>query len=363
VSRLNELASDLARQATVREIARVQRPSGLIPSVEGEQADPWNHVEAAMALSSQGAFKEAELAYRWLARTQRANGSWFASYGEDGEVADHRVDTNATAYVATGLWHHAASTGDLTLADELYPMLERSLSYVSARALASGAIAWNVDRDGHVSRSALRAASSSIYLSFRAAISLGLELGRDTEPFVSTATRLRVALLRCGDEFLVKDEFAMDWYYPVIAGVTSTTTSQSVFDARAHEFVTRNGVLCRSDRRWVTTAETAECAIALCCLGRREQAEELLMTCADKRQESGAYLTGIVYPERSPFPPGETTSYSAAAVLLATDVLSAHGASEALFCEDEPSLATRTLRLPQLADVSSVKAREESASR
>ncbi|MGI8753010.1 MAG: hypothetical protein ACR2MN_11985 [Acidimicrobiales bacterium] len=43
--------------------------------VTAVDADPWNHVEAAMALVVAGRVAEAEAAYAWLASTQLADGS------------------------------------------------------------------------------------------------------------------------------------------------------------------------------------------------------------------------------------------------------------------------------------------------
>ena len=47
---------------TVDAIAEWQLPSGMIPWFPGGHADPWNHVEAAMALTLGGRHAEAERA-------------------------------------------------------------------------------------------------------------------------------------------------------------------------------------------------------------------------------------------------------------------------------------------------------------
>ena len=51
-------AADLQR--TVEHIAQWQLPNGMIPWFPGGHADPWNHVEAAMALDLVGLRAEAE---------------------------------------------------------------------------------------------------------------------------------------------------------------------------------------------------------------------------------------------------------------------------------------------------------------
>src|SRR5207253_2429018 len=97
--------------ATVDSIAAVQLDNGMIPWFPGGHADPWNHVEAAMALAVGGRVDEAERAYAWLQRAQRADGSWHAYYLAEG-IEDPKFDANVCAYIATGIWHHFLHTGD-----------------------------------------------------------------------------------------------------------------------------------------------------------------------------------------------------------------------------------------------------------
>jgi hypothetical protein len=79
-------ATDL--HLTVDGIAEWQLPSGMIPWFTGGHADPWNHVEAAMALDLGGRTAEADRAYDWLVDLQRDDGSWHQYYiaGDDGST-------------------------------------------------------------------------------------------------------------------------------------------------------------------------------------------------------------------------------------------------------------------------------------
>jgi len=103
-------ASDVA--LTASHLASLQVTSGQIPWFPGGHCDPWNHVEAAMALTITGYQEEARAAYRWLAATQLGDGSWF-NYYLGGSVKDTRLDTNVCAYVATGIYHYLLATGDV----------------------------------------------------------------------------------------------------------------------------------------------------------------------------------------------------------------------------------------------------------
>ncbi len=95
------------------------------------------------------------------------------------------------------------------------------------------------------------------------------------------------------------------------------------------------GVRCVSTSDWVTAAETAECVLALDALGRTGEALELFATTGRHRRDDGAYWTGIAYPERVTFPDRETTSYTAAAIILAADALTSSSAAAGLFRHGE----------------------------
>ena len=99
------------------------------------------------------------------------------------------------------------------------------------------------------------------------------------------------------------------------------------------------GVRCVSTNDWVTAAETAECVLALDALGFTTKALDLFSCTRLHRRDDGAYWTGIAYPDRVTFPDRETTSYTAAAVLLAADALSSSSNAAGIFRHDElPSL-------------------------
>jgi hypothetical protein len=82
-------------------IASLQLPSGMVPWYRGGHADPWNHVEATMALAAGGRWGEVERAFDWLAGNQLEDGSWCTFYLADG-VIEPRRDPNVCAYLATG---------------------------------------------------------------------------------------------------------------------------------------------------------------------------------------------------------------------------------------------------------------------
>jgi hypothetical protein len=100
------------------------------------------------------------------------------------------------------------------------------------------------------------------------------------------------------------------------------TEAHARLDSRWAEFVMDGlGVRCVHNEPWVTAAETAECAMAHAVAGREDVATELLRWTRAHRHDDGSYWTGIVYPQRVQFPDGERSAYTAAAVILAADLL------------------------------------------
>ncbi len=322
------------RAATLASLAAAQHATGFIPHARGRPGDPWNHLEVAMALTSGGRLEEADRALAWSLHHQRPDGSWPAELGPAGEPFTARVDTNCVAYLAVAAWHRYLVTGDGSEAARLLPAVDRALGLVLACQQPDGAVAWEIDASGRPGRYALVTASSSIHQSLLAGAALAGVLGAERPRYLAAAARLQEALaghLSGGlaarpagrpRNFADKREFAMDWYYPVLAGVLPGARGEGRLRAERPRFVLDGlGVRCRSDGRWVTTAETAECALAYGRVGDRGASAALLAATHQQRLTDGSYLTGLVHPERSEFPPGERTTYSAAAVLLADEAL------------------------------------------
>jgi hypothetical protein len=328
---IDEPADPVDTGATVATILEVQLPSGMIPWFPGGHADPWNHVEALLALSSAGEFAAAARGFEWLARAQRADGSWHAYYSGDGGVEQARIDTNGVAYVATGVLVHLWASDDRGFAEEMFAIVDRALGFVVAHTGESGEIPWSVGPSGRPAEFSLLAASSSIRQSLCSGVRLAAALGLERPAWAEAAVRVGRLVATRERFFADRSQFAMDWYYPALAGGLDLAAARARLARRSRRFVLPGrGVLCRSDRRWVTTAETAECAVALCRAGWSEEAAALLSTTGELRCDDGSYLTGLVYPERSEFPAGERTTYSAAAVVVAADLLSG-GVSGAVF--------------------------------
>ena len=309
----------------VDSIAAVQQADGMIPWFPGGHGDPWNHTEAAMALTTGGRRAEAEAAYEWLARTQRPDGAWHQYY-RSGRVEETTLDANVTAYVATGVWHHFVMTGDAAFLGTMWPVVDAAMGFVLDLQTPRGEITWARHGDGTPWSFALLTASSSTYASLRGAEKVAAALGHDRPAWAAAADRLQRVIADEPAAFLPKDRWSMDWYYPVLVGAVTGQAARERLAGGYDRFVMDGlGVRCVADKDWVTAAETAECAMAHLAAGEPATAGRLLHWADHLRHDDGSYFTGMVHPQRHHFPAGERSTYSAAAVTLAAAALAGVG--------------------------------------
>lgn len=330
-------------RATADAIAGHQLRDGLILWHDGGHADPWNHVEAAMALAVAGRRADAERAYDWLAANQLDNGAWHNYYVASG-VEDAKLDTNVCAYVATGVLHHWRLTGDRGFAEAMWPVVEAAIEFVLSMQVPRGEVIWARHTDGTPWSYALLTGSSSICHSLRCAVALAESLGEERPDWELSAGMLAHVVAHVPEAFAPKDRWAMDWYYPVLAGVVTGDDGRLRLAEGWDTFVMDGfGVRCVSDQHWVTAAETCEAAIAHLVVDRADVAMRLFTWAQAHRADDGHYLTGVVHPHKASFPHEERSTYTAAAVILAADALSRATPGSGIFVNEG---------LPSLLDVS-----------
>jgi hypothetical protein len=315
--------------ATGEHIAARQEPAGAIGWPDGH-SDAWNHIECAMALSACGLREPARLAYDWLRRTQRADGSW-PKRTEAGQVTDPAAESNQAAYVAVGTWHELLITGDREFAVQMWPTVGRAIGFVLALQAPRGEIAWQRAADGTPASYALLAGCSSIYQSLRCAARLARYLGQPQPGWERAASRLRHVVACHPEAFADKSRYSMDWYYPVLAGPLRGPAAAGRLDAQWPEFVVPGlGVRCVRDQPWVTGAETCELVMALDAAGEYPEARQIFADIQYLRDAGGGYWTGWQFVNKAHFP-AERSNWTAAAMILAADALSRATPAAGLF--------------------------------
>ena len=308
---------------TAAGIAAMQESDGAIPWTTGEHTDVWNHVEGAMALVVGGQLDAAASAYDWCARTQRPDGSWPMKFVQ-GAVEDPSTETNMSAYIAVGVLHHWVIRQDRAFLERMWPVVRRALDLVVDLQLPFGGIAWSRewDADGpsKINGEALLAGSSSIYQALRCGVALAELMDEPQPEWELAGGRLGHALREHRDQFLDKSTFSMDWYYPVLGGAVRGPAADAMIASQWDTFVVDGlGIRCVSTNPWITGAETCELAMALAAIGD-DRASMLFADMQYLRTDRGEYWTGFVFPANVNWPVEQTT-YTAAAVILAWDVL------------------------------------------
>ncbi|MEU2660355.1 prenyltransferase [Streptomyces sp. NPDC007325] len=324
--------------ATVAGILAAQREDGAIPWFRGHHLDPWDHTEAAMALDTAGEHEAAARAYAWLARHQNPDGSWYAAYrdGDPDDVTDRGKESNFTAYIAVGVWHHYLSTGDDAFLDRMWPAVYAAVEFVLRLQQAGGQIGWKREPDGTPVTDALLTGSSSIHHALRCALALA-EAREEPQPdWELAASSLAHAIRRHPERFLDKSRYSMDWYYPVLGGAVTGAEAKARIDARWDEFVVPGlGVRCVVPNPWVTGGESCELALALWATGESDRALTVLQDIGHLRAPGGLYWTGYVYEGADGHEPAvwpeEQTTWTAGSLLLAVAALGGEQATVAVF--------------------------------
>jgi hypothetical protein len=308
-------------QQTARAIAAVQLPSGLVPWAPGCHGDPWNHTEAVAALAVAGELEAARHGLAWLGGAVARDGAFCQYYLANG-VQEPRIDLNVCLYPVVGIAAWIGAGGDLATARVHLGWFRRTLDFVLDHQLPDGRFPWALDPARRPLEGSLRAASAAMVVALDTAIAVAEVLGGLDVSRIEEARDGLARALAKDEGFLDRSAWSMDWYYPVLAGVLEADVAEDRLDALRARAQDPTGLLrCVLTEPWVTTAETAEAAMAAWRLGRVEDARELLAATAALRQPDGAYLTGLVLPQGTSFPPGECSSYSSAAVVLAERVL------------------------------------------
>jgi hypothetical protein len=329
---LSVLPQQADLEQTAIALAEDQLPSGEIPWFPGGHTDPWDHVECAMAMTVGRNFEAAIKAYEWLRRTQADNGGWPMATVE-GKVTDAAQDSNQVAYVAVGVLHYFRSTGDEAFLERMWPVVRRALDFVVELQTPGGEIMWARNPQGEPHPHVLLTGCSSTLQALRCGLALA-EAMDDPQPDWELATGALQHVLGVHPEaFTERDRFSMDWYYPVLGGALTGEKARERI-ARSWETFIVPGLGCRcvNDEPWVTGAETCELAIAMHLAGDSEGAVQLVAQQQHLRTDEGRYWTGWQFAAAVHWP-DECSTWTAAAVVLAVDVLRG-GVTEGVFRGD-----------------------------
>ena len=324
--------------ASARRICDLQHDNGAIPWIEAGLWDPWNHGESVMALAVAGCDAEARAGLDCLADRQEGDGGWTGELGagvplDDANrrlVVDNPAtarDTNFAGYVAVTVLRTALALKSPELLTRHADMVRRAVDFVGRCQTRHGDIVWRATDTGELRENidSLRAGNACLYKSLECAIEIEALLGRDRPDWHNIRDRIGDALHDKDWRFdrygVDRRRYAMDWYYPVLAGVIPAHEGQRRLEAGWARFVVDGaGCRCVADEPWVTAAETAELALACAAVGWHERGRRLIKHLAPLVADGGGYWMGWQFAEEVIWP-YERPGWTAAAVILAADAL------------------------------------------
>jgi hypothetical protein len=302
-------------------IADIQKENGEIPWSRGGKTDPWDHVEAAMGLCIGGYIDQARRAYEWLAGIQLDDGSWYAAY-LDGKPLDKTRDSNISTYIAVGLFHYYLITKDREFLKLMWDTLNAAMDFAVSLQAPTGEVYWAKSPDLHVDRMALLTGSSSIYMSLKCALAIANILGHRKPEWKTALNKLGHAIRNGYHLFnMTKSRYSMDWFYPVLSGAVTGHDARKRIGQHWKKFVVEGmGVLCVSDRPWVTIAESSELVLALTGVGNYKIGEILFNWICERKFDDGSYWCGFTYPDMVIWPEDKIT-WTNGVVIMAADAL------------------------------------------
>ncbi|MEM9725624.1 MAG: prenyltransferase [Pseudomonadota bacterium] len=318
----------------VDRILEIQEPDGAIPWFEDGPWDPWNHVEAAMALSVMGHGAAADAAYACLQERQDADGSWLGEYGSALPMSDRLhiarqpapafKDANFIAYPTVGVWHRLVIDGDLAAARAAWPMVDAALRFVLTLQGPEGDVSWCAEAQGSDVDDALLAGNACIAKSLECGIALGRAVDAPVAEFVAARRRLLAAMRARPERFDRRGagaRYAMDWYYPALCGVLTPAEGRERLRAGWAGFVLADrGSRCVADEPWATVAESAELALALAAVEEPALAREVFEAQFKTVDALGRFWMGW-QSEEEIFWPQEQPAWTQGAMILAADAL------------------------------------------
>lgn len=327
-------------RACADRIETLQHPDGSIPWIELGVWDAWNHGESTMALAIAGRTAAARRALDCLMERQEGDGGWTGDLGASVplDAANRRLapgtpatarDTNFSGYAAVTVLRSLLAMRTLSDLPRYWPMVKAAMAFVLRHQTPHGDIVWRADAAGAKLETidSLRAGNASLYKSLECAILMGRLLGEPVADWQAARCRIGAALRENDARFdrhgTDRRRYAMDWYYPVLAGVLPVEHARARLFARWTDFVQPGlGCRCVADEPWVTAAETAELALACLVAGKCEQARALIAHLAPLAARDGGYWMGWQFKENIVWP-YERPSWTAGALILAADALDA----------------------------------------
>ena len=176
-------------------IKSIQLESGAIPSDDGQNHDPWDHMESILGLNFSKELNSSKLAFKWLIDNQNSDGSWFSKY-EDEKPIDKNKPTHFGPYISVAALHFYKISKDKDFLEKVWPTIELAINFSVNLQTKNGTIPWSIDKHEEIEHDFLITGSSSILKSIECglAVSKILDKLENTESWIKSYDLLSEAI-------------------------------------------------------------------------------------------------------------------------------------------------------------------------
>ena len=190
--------------------------------------------------------------------------------------------------------------------DHLWPTVERALDWVLSLRRPNGLLLWAVEADGTRAWDyALLTGTSSIQHALRCGVALA-EHGRRAAARLGAADVMAADRRAATQAFEPKDRWAMDWYYPMLAGALTGEAAKDRLGEPVGQFAMEGRASVASTTSRGSRVRRPRCALAYAVHRRpSDRHGDCSAWTRAHRREDGSYWTGLVYlrtPSRDPLP-------------------------------------------------------------
>ena len=242
-----------------------------------------------------------------------------------------------SSYIATGLFHHWLITKDTLFLKTMWETLRKGINFALSLQTSRGEVFWAKSPTGKIDPMSLLTGSSSVLMSLKCAICLGLILRKEKDivQWEKAFKKLRHSIQKQPHVYNIsKARYSMYWFYPVLSGAIVGEYAEKRIEKQWDKYVVKGmGAKCVSDHPWITIAETAELVLSLKAAGKTDLAKQVFSWIQDCTYDDNTFWCGYTYPEKTIWPEHKI-AWTNAAVMLAADALYCFTPGSDLFSHD-----------------------------
>ena len=297
-----------------------QSSGGMIFWDDKKKFDAWDHFECLTALAILGRKKSFLKGLDWFVDNLSKDSQIFSLYKGE-KITQKYYEIHHAIYFSVPLLQGFYIFEEIDLLKKNFETLKKIVEKTINSRDDYGFFYW-AEKNGEFQDNSLISATSSIYLSLKAAIEIYKFLNEDTKNLEDITKSIEQQFIgdmsRFNRDGIERSRFSMDAYYPYLAGINLGSSKLLVL--LSDFYVPGMGIKCVKEEPWVTFAESSEAIISLIRVGEIKFARKIMSEIENFKNEDGIFPTGYQYSEKI-FWPDERSTWTNAAYIIAKDCL------------------------------------------